>query len=62
MDYQTVQQRRAKLGAGIIELHKQAGISDDKYGVGLWCQNRREWQLMGRRLRWRYIAEVADPR
>lgn len=20
---------------------------DEKYGVGLWCQNRPEWQLIG---------------
>ncbi|MCJ1477346.1 hypothetical protein MMC13_006017 [Lambiella insularis] len=43
--YKTVQQRRANLGAGITELHGRGGILDDKYGVGLWCQNRPEWQL-----------------
>ena len=47
MDYQTVQRRKANFGAGIVELHKQAGITDEKYGVGLWCQNRPEWQITG---------------
>lgn len=46
-DYATVQKRRANVGAGLITLHKQAGITQDKYGVGLWCQNRPEWQLVG---------------
>ena len=47
LDYQTVQQRRAALGVGLAELHKQAGIEDQKYGIGLWCQNRPEWQITG---------------
>ncbi|KAL8918939.1 MAG: hypothetical protein Q9208_007049 [Pyrenodesmia sp. 3 TL-2023] len=45
MDYSTVQRRRANLGVGIIEINKQAGVGEQKYGVGLWCQNRPEWQL-----------------
>ena len=49
MDYQTAAKRRANYGAGIVELNKRAGtaIEGDKYGVGLWCQNRPEWQLTG---------------
>jgi long-chain acyl-CoA synthetase len=47
MDYATVQRRRANFGAGIVELHKRAGVTEEKYGVGLWCQNRPEWQLTG---------------
>ncbi|MCJ1285327.1 hypothetical protein MMC26_004667 [Xylographa opegraphella] len=45
MDYKTVHKRKTNFGAGIVELHKKAGITDDKFGVGLWCQNRPEWQL-----------------
>ncbi|KAI9815692.1 MAG: hypothetical protein M1827_002088 [Pycnora praestabilis] len=45
VDYQTVQRRRAHFGVGIVDLHKQAGVMGDRYGVGLWCQNRPEWQI-----------------
>lgn len=45
IDYKTAQRRRGYFGAGIVELHKRAGVLEDKYGVGLWCQNRAEWQL-----------------
>jgi long-chain acyl-CoA synthetase len=44
-DYGTVQKRRADFGVGLVELHKRAGVTDEKYGVGLWCQNRPEWQI-----------------
>lgn len=37
--------RRKNFGAGIVELHRGAGVSEEKYGVGLWCQNRAEWQI-----------------
>ena len=47
MSYGTVAQRRAKLGAGIREIGKRAGITDHQYGVGLWSQNRPEWQMTG---------------
>ena len=49
MSYGTVQERRANLGVGIVEANRQVGISERKYGVGLWCQNRPEWQLTGTR-------------
>lgn len=39
--------RRKNFGAGIVELHKKAGVTEEKYGVGLWCQNRAEWQISG---------------
>jgi long-chain acyl-CoA synthetase len=48
MDYQTVQRRRAEFGAGLVELHKRAGAMEQNYGIGLWCQNRPEWQITGR--------------
>ncbi|KAK0705002.1 hypothetical protein B0H67DRAFT_592918 [Lasiosphaeris hirsuta] len=45
MTYSEVAERRKNFGAGIIEVHKQLGITNDKYGVGLWAQNRPEWQI-----------------
>lgn len=47
IDYATVQRRRANLGVGIVEVNKRAGVLDQKYGVGIWCQNRPEWQITG---------------
>ena len=44
-DYETVAKRRKNFGAGLVHLHKQAGVTAPKYGVGLWCQNRPEWQI-----------------
>lgn len=44
--YEEIAQRRKNFGAGLVHLHKQAGITATKqYGVGLWCQNRPEWQI-----------------
>lgn len=43
--YAQVAERRKNLGAGIVELHKKLGVTTDKYGVGLWTQNRAEWQI-----------------
>lgn len=45
LDYETVQKRRADFGAGLVEIHAREGITGAQYGVGLWCQNRPEWQL-----------------
>ncbi|KAI1920049.1 medium-chain fatty acid-CoA ligase faa2 [Ophidiomyces ophidiicola] len=45
MDYETVQKRRAAVGVGLVELHRRIGIQDRSFGVGLWCQNRPEWQI-----------------
>ena len=45
LDYETVQKRRADFGVGIKELHNREGVTLPSYGVGLWCQNRPEWQI-----------------
>lgn len=45
MTYSEVAVRRKNFGIGIRELNTQAGQTADKYGVGLWCQNRPEWQI-----------------
>ena len=46
--YEQVQDRRRNFGIGITQLHQQLGISGQQYGVGLWCQNRPEWQIVGK--------------
>ncbi|GAB7354410.1 hypothetical protein MBLNU459_g4903t1 [Dothideomycetes sp. NU459] len=43
--YGQVQKRRRDFGIGIVSLHQQLGITGKQYGVGLWCQNRPEWQI-----------------
>lgn len=48
INYGEVALRRKNFGAGIVELHKKAGVSGEKYPVGLWCQNRAEWQIAGK--------------
>lgn len=45
MTYGEVATRRENFGKGIVELHKGVGVTSSKYGVGLWCQNRPEWQI-----------------
>jgi long-chain acyl-CoA synthetase len=52
MTYAETAVRRKNFGAGIVELHRKAGVSEDKYGVGLWCQNRPEWQITGMFYSW----------
>ena len=59
-DYQTVQRRRKNLGIGIVELHKQKGNTEEKYGVGLWCQNRPEWQITGEGCESQLVKVSAD--
>ncbi|EOO00002.1 putative amp-binding enzyme protein [Phaeoacremonium minimum UCRPA7] len=45
MTYAEAAERRKNLGAGIVELHHRIGVTGDNYGVGLWAQNRPEWQI-----------------
>ena len=45
--YKEVAERRKNFGAGLVELHRKAGVTETRqYGVGLWCQNRPEWQIV----------------
>ncbi|KAJ3506321.1 hypothetical protein NM208_g16091 [Fusarium decemcellulare] len=44
-DCSEVDVRRKNFGAGIVEIHKLINYPGDKYGVGLWSQNRAEWQI-----------------
>ena len=43
--YAQVQERRKNFGVGLVALHEQVGKQGRQYGVGLWCQNRPEWQI-----------------
>jgi long-chain acyl-CoA synthetase len=43
--YAEVAERRRRFGAGLVELHEGLGIRDEHFAVGLWCQNRAEWQI-----------------
>ncbi|CCU80890.1 long-chain-fatty-acid-CoA ligase [Blumeria hordei DH14] len=45
MTYGEVAARRENFGKGLVELHRKAGVTTPKYGIGLWCQNRPEWQI-----------------
>ncbi|OOQ83881.1 putative AMP-binding enzyme [Penicillium brasilianum] len=46
LTYEQVQKRRAAFGAGLVELHnKHECHRPGQYGIGLWCQNRPEWQI-----------------
>ncbi|ORY10587.1 long-chain-fatty-acid-CoA ligase 1 [Clohesyomyces aquaticus] len=44
-DYETIQTRRKNLGVGLVHLHAKEGVVGRHFGVGLWCQNRPEWQI-----------------
>lgn len=48
MSYKEVEQRSRNFGAGICALYKEVGITQQKFGVGLWCPNRPEWQITGK--------------
>jgi len=43
--YAETAERRKNFGAGVVEIHKAINHPADKYGVGLWAQNRPEWQI-----------------
>lgn len=45
--YAQVAERRKNFGAGIVEVHNAINHPKDKYAVGLWSQNRPEWQITG---------------
>ena len=44
--YAQIQKRRANFGVGLVALHEKVGVTGTQYGVGLWCQNRPEWQIV----------------
>ncbi|WPH04243.1 acetyl-CoA synthetase-like protein [Acrodontium crateriforme] len=44
--YGQIQKRRANFGVGLITLLEDVGSVGIQQGVGLWCQNRPEWQIV----------------
>ncbi|QPG97472.1 hypothetical protein C2857_006376 [Epichloe festucae Fl1] len=45
MTYGEVAERMNNFGAGLVEIHKRIGYPHEKHGVGVWSQNRPEWQI-----------------
>ncbi|KAI1343985.1 AMP-binding enzyme [Xylariaceae sp. FL0016] len=37
--------RSKNFGSGVFELHRRIGVPPGNHGVGLWSQNRPEWQI-----------------
>ena len=46
-DFNTTRIRRENIGKGLVDMHKSLGVGGTQYGIGLWSQNRPEWQLTG---------------
>ncbi|KAH0158339.1 acetyl-CoA synthetase-like protein, partial [Aureobasidium melanogenum] len=44
--YAQIQERRKNFGVGLVHLHSKHGITGRQDGIGLWCQNRPEWQIV----------------
>lgn len=47
MTFAQMGERRKHIGAGIVEAVEKAGVTQAKYGVGIWSQNSPEWHLLG---------------
>ncbi|KAI9170968.1 Long chain acyl-CoA synthetase [Paramyrothecium foliicola] len=45
LTYAQVRERKNNFGAGIVELHRAINYPKETYGVGIWSQNRIEWQI-----------------
>lgn len=43
--YSDVQKRKTNFGKGMVELLESVGVSGRQIPIGLWCQNRPEWQI-----------------
>lgn len=44
--YAELQKRRANFGVGLVTLLESVGVMGTQHGIGLWCQNRPEWQVV----------------
>lgn len=47
LSYAQVNERRKNFGAGVVEIHRRIDYTAEQFGVGLWSQNRAEWQIVG---------------
>jgi long-chain acyl-CoA synthetase len=43
--YADIQRRKTNFGAGLVGLLESVGVHGRQHGIGLWCQNRPEWQI-----------------
>ncbi|QIX02433.1 hypothetical protein AMS68_007950 [Peltaster fructicola] len=43
--YGEVQKRRTNFGKGLVQLLEGVGVTGRQHAIGLWCQNRPEWQI-----------------
>ncbi|KAK6441092.1 medium-chain fatty acid-CoA ligase faa2 [Oleoguttula sp. CCFEE 5521] len=43
--YAQVHKRKTNFGVGLVGLLESVGVHGRQHGIGLWCQNRPEWQL-----------------
>lgn len=43
--YGEIQKRKTNFGAGLVGLLESVGVHGKQHGIGLWCQNRPEWQI-----------------
>jgi long-chain acyl-CoA synthetase len=43
--YGDIQRRKTNFGAGLVGLLESVGVHGRQHGIGLWCQNRPEWQI-----------------
>ncbi|KAI0181435.1 acetyl-CoA synthetase-like protein [Hypoxylon sp. FL1284] len=43
--YAEIATRSKNFGSGVYELHRRIGIPPGNHGVGIWSQNRAEWQI-----------------
>lgn len=43
--YEDVSKRRTNFGKGLVEILASVGVTGRQHGIGLWCQNRPEWQI-----------------
>ncbi|RKF57236.1 Long chain acyl-CoA synthetase 7, peroxisomal [Erysiphe neolycopersici] len=43
--YGEVAVRKDNFGKGLVELHRNLGVTEETFGVGIWSQNRPEWQI-----------------
>lgn len=48
LSYADVAQRRHNFGVGLVEINRRLGQFSEVFGVGIWSQNRPEWQVVGR--------------
>ncbi|KAI1447449.1 acetyl-CoA synthetase-like protein [Annulohypoxylon stygium] len=57
--YTEVAARSKNFGSGIHELHRRIGVPSGNHGVGVWSQNRAEWQIADLGLTYQSLFSVS---